>query len=214
MSVPRPEDEIATKGRMGLSGDALALRALDRARSLAWEKGLRRTALRPKRTGEDEPNSATSAQTPDEDDDGAPGTTQSTWTPGPALGTGFTGPGRSPRDPRLLGNITNKLIASRGWKEPLNVASVVARWRDLVGDNIADHCDVETFDGEELVLRASSTAWATQIRLLLPRLEQRIAAAVGEGVVQRITVLAPGGPTWKKGPRTVRGGRGPRDTYG
>jgi predicted nucleic acid-binding Zn ribbon protein len=41
----------------------------------------------------------------------------------------------------------------------------------------------------------------------------RLAGAVGKDVVRRIRVVAPSGPSWRHGPRHVRG-RGPRDTYG
>jgi predicted nucleic acid-binding Zn ribbon protein len=32
--------------------------------------------------------------------------------------------------------------------------------------------------------------------------------------VEEIVVLPPGAPSWKKGIRTIRNSRGPRDTYG
>jgi predicted nucleic acid-binding Zn ribbon protein len=64
------------------------------------------------------------------------------------------------------------------------------------------------------VLRADSTAWATQVRLLAEDLKARIDSQLGAGVVKTITVNGPVAPSWKKGPRSVRGGRGPRDTYG
>jgi len=63
------------------------------------------------------------------------------------------------------------------------------------------------------VVRASSTAWATQVRLLQGSLRARIGEVVGADVVREITVLGPAGPSWKHGLRSVRG-RGPRDTYG
>ena len=34
------------------------------------------------------------------------------------------------------------------------------------------------------------------------------------GEEARITILGPAAPSWKHGPRSVRDGRGPRDTYG
>lgn len=83
----------------------------------------------------------------------------------------------------------------------------------MVGDEIADHAEPETFTDGKLVVRTTSTAWATQLRLLLPQLDRRLAQEVGEGVVEEIVVLGPGAPSWVKGPRVVRG-RGPRDTYG
>jgi predicted nucleic acid-binding Zn ribbon protein len=67
-------------------------------------------------------------------------------------------------------------------------------------------------DGQ-LTLQAESTAWATQLRLLAPKLLSILATEVGAGVVTKLSVHGPAAPSWKKGPRTVRG-RGPRDTYG
>lgn len=107
----------------------------------------------------------------------------------------------------------DSLRGQLGWNQPLSIGGVIGRWREVVGDQIADHCVPETFDEGALVVRADSTAWATQIRLLLPQLERRLVEEVGEGVVTSIQVLGPGGPSWRRGPRSVRG-RGPRDTYG
>ena len=59
----------------------------------------------------------------------------------------------------------------------------------------------------------SSTAWATQVRLLTPQLLERLAREVGEGVVETVTVLGPAGPSFRRGKKSVRG-PGPRDTWG
>jgi predicted nucleic acid-binding Zn ribbon protein len=107
----------------------------------------------------------------------------------------------------------DRIVGERGWSQSLAVAGVVGRWREVVGDHVADHCRPETFEEGALVVRADSTAWAQQVRLLVPQLQRRLADEVGEGVVESITVLGPAGPTWVKGPRSVPG-RGPRDTYG
>lgn len=64
-----------------------------------------------------------------------------------------------------------------------------------------------------LVLRADSTAWATQIKLLMPTLTQKLDDEVGQGRISEIKVLGPNAPSWKHGLRSVPG-RGPRDTYG
>lgn len=127
-----------------------------------------------------------------------------------------TGPGfpRTPgRDPALIGGTLEKLLTERGWTAPVAVGSVIGRWREVVGDEVADHAQPETFTDGRLVVRTTSTAWATQLRLLVPQLERRLAQEVGEGVVDEIVVLGPGAPSWIRGPRVVRG-RGPRDTYG
>jgi predicted nucleic acid-binding Zn ribbon protein len=65
-----------------------------------------------------------------------------------------------------------------------------------------------------LVVEADSSAWATQVQLLIPALLRRLAEEVGEGTVERVVVRGPAAPSWRKGPRVAPGSRGPRDTYG
>lgn len=125
-----------------------------------------------------------------------------------------SGSGPTGRDPQLLTDTLSRLLRDMGWKEDIAVGGVVGRWREVVGDQIAEHCVPETFEDKVLVVRASSTAWATQVRLLTPTLLRRLAEEVGEGVVADVKVFGPGGPGFGRGPRRVRGGRGPRDTWG
>ena len=106
-----------------------------------------------------------------------------------------------------------RLVSDRGWESTVTSAAVAARWDCAVGAEIASHCRPESLREGELVLVAESTAWATQLRLLLPRLMTRIAAEFGPGAVTRIRVHGPTAPTWRRGPLRVTG-RGPRDTYG
>jgi predicted nucleic acid-binding Zn ribbon protein len=121
-------------------------------------------------------------------------------------------PGDS-RDPVPFGAAIQKLVAERGWQDTTTAAGVLANWAQVVGPEIADHCQpVSLLDGE-LVLVAESTAWATQLRLLTRTLLTRIREHAGEGVATKIVVRGPAQPDWRKGPRRVQG-RGPRDTYG
>ncbi|WP_083518933.1 DUF721 domain-containing protein [Serinicoccus chungangensis] len=120
---------------------------------------------------------------------------------------------RARRDPQLLGDEMERLVAGRGWAGEVQVGGVVGRWRAIVGDQVADQVEVVAFEGSTLTVRARSTAWATQMRLLTSTVLARIEELVGEGVVAEIVVQGPAGPHWRKGPLSS-GGRGPRDTYG
>jgi len=131
---------------------------------------------------------------------------------GPADG-GYSGPGADNRDPQRLGSLVRRMVSDRGWEKTAASAGVVGRWDQIVGAEIADHARPESLRDGELVLVAESTAWATQLRLLAPRIQARLAAEVGAGVVTSIRVHGPAAPSWKKGLRRVAG-RGPRDTYG
>jgi predicted nucleic acid-binding Zn ribbon protein len=117
------------------------------------------------------------------------------------------------RDPQPLGRTSRRLAAEHGWEEDLAVGGVVARWAEVVGADVAAHCQPAGWVDGVLTVSADSTAWATQVRLLAPQLLRRLAEEVGPGTVTRVDVRGPGSPSWTKGRRSVKG-RGPRDTYG
>jgi predicted nucleic acid-binding Zn ribbon protein len=105
------------------------------------------------------------------------------------------------------------LVTDRGWADRVSGGLVFGRWAHLVGAEVAEHAQPVSLRDGELTVQASSTAWATQLRLLQRQLIVRLTVGVGPGVVTRLRVQAPTAPTWKHGPRRVPG-RGPRDTYG
>lgn len=125
-----------------------------------------------------------------------------------------TGSHPDDRDPQLLDDTVSRLVADHGWALDLRVQGVFGRWPELVGAEVAEHCTPETFDAGRLVVRTDSTAWATQLKLLTPTVVRRLNEELGHGTVTVIEVLGPHLPTWKKGLRSTRDGRGPRDTYG
>jgi predicted nucleic acid-binding Zn ribbon protein len=125
----------------------------------------------------------------------------------------WSGPGADQRDPQQLGRLTARLAVERGWNSQLANGQVFGQWTRLVGEEVAGHAQPVTLRDGELTVRASSTAWATQLRLLQAQLLTKIAAGVGHGVVKRMRIQGPTAPSWRKGPRHVSG-RGPRDTYG
>lgn len=118
------------------------------------------------------------------------------------------------RDPQLVGDAISGLIADRGWEIPAAVGDAMERWAEIVGQDIAAHADPLSFDEGVLAVQASSTAWATQLRLLAPEIVRKLNTELGHGTVRRIDVKAPSGPSWRKGRLRVQNGRGPRDTYG
>jgi predicted nucleic acid-binding Zn ribbon protein len=126
--------------------------------------------------------------------------------------------GRRPRrdDPQPLTAAIDGLVDAQGWREAAAVGSVFGRWAQIVGPELAAHTRPDSLDDGELTVTADSTAWATQVRLLAPQLVRRLNAELTDGTVQRVKVRGPAaaaGPPRPGGWR-VRGGRGPRDTYG
>ena len=117
------------------------------------------------------------------------------------------------RDPELLGSNVRHLLEHRGWSLDVSAGAVMGRWDELVGPTVSEHAQPVTFTEGVLTVRATSTAWATQLTLMASSVIASIEAGVGPGVVNELNVVGPAAPSWVKGPRRVRG-RGPRDTYG
>ncbi len=124
------------------------------------------------------------------------------------------------RDPQTLDSTIGRFIFQQGWEQDVRVHGVFSRWGAIVGEQVAQHAQPVSFrkdddtDGGRLVVQTDSTAWATQMRLLAPTVLKRLNGELGEGTVTFIEVRGPSAPTWSHGRRSVRGGRGPRDTYG
>ena len=116
-------------------------------------------------------------------------------------------------DPTLMSTALAEFLSHQGWEDDAARAGLFEQWPEIVGEDVAEHVHVESWKDGQLVLRADSTAWATQVRLLTASLLERVRAALGPDVVESVQVKGPQAPSWRAGPRVVKG-RGPRDTYG
>ena len=117
-------------------------------------------------------------------------------------------------DPEKLSNILNDLVTTRDWKKGVAEGTLFTKWREIVGNEIADHSEPITLFEGRLTIKAESTSWATQLRLITPELLKNIRSRSEGALVDELTVIGPNAPSWKRGLRTIRGARGPRDTYG
>jgi predicted nucleic acid-binding Zn ribbon protein len=167
------------------TADTAAASALARAREAARAKGLR-PGSRPRRRPR-----------------GQPGGGSAGLQPG----------GRDGRDPSLLGDQMDRLLLDRGWNIDVAIGSVMGRWPAIVGTEVAAHCTPVTFSDGVLIVRAESTAWATQLRLMSSTILGRLETEVGKEAVTELRVQGPSAPSWSRGMRKSTG-PGPRDTYG
>ena len=117
-------------------------------------------------------------------------------------------------DPEKLSNILNDLVTTRDWKKGIAEGTLFTKWREIVGNEIADHCEPITLFEGRLTIKAESTSWAVQLRLITPELLKNIRSRSEGALVDELAVIGPNAPSWKRGLRTIRGARGPRDTYG
>lgn len=125
----------------------------------------------------------------------------------------WSGAGPDDRDPQPFGALVSAVSKQRGWSTQVSEGTVLGRWADVVGADIASHAEPTGLRDGVLSVSAESTAWATQLRMMQAQILAKIAAAVGHGVVKSLRITGPTAPSWRKGERHISG-RGPRDTYG
>ena len=91
--------------------------------------------------------------------------------------------------PTALSGELARLARRPGWAERLGAARVEAAWLDIVGEELAAHCEPVRLAGKVLTIRAASPVWATQLRYLSDQLLQRSADVMGPGSVTSVTIV-------------------------
>lgn len=116
-------------------------------------------------------------------------------------------------DPELISGVLDDLIADRDWDSGLAEGNLFVHWERVVGDEISQHAQPISIVDGVLTIQSSSTAWGTQLNLISAELLERVQRDVTGVLIERLLIIGPTTPTWKKGLRTIRNAKGPRDTY-
>jgi predicted nucleic acid-binding Zn ribbon protein len=117
------------------------------------------------------------------------------------------------RDPISVGDAMQDVSTGLGWDAALAEATLISDWPNVVGPDTSANTEIDRFESGNLVVRCSSTAWATQLTFISSDILTKLMAAHPHADLTKITFIGPNAPSWKRGPRTIQG-RGVRDTYG
>ena len=117
-------------------------------------------------------------------------------------------------DPKLVGDVLSELVEKRDWVRGLAEGNIFTDWANIVGNEIAERANPISLSEGRLTIQSNSTAWATQLNLIKDDLLKTISNTASGALVEELHIIGPNVPNWKKGLRTIRGARGPRDTYG
>jgi len=116
-------------------------------------------------------------------------------------------------DPLALSSILNEIVVKRDWKQGIAEGTLFTEWESVVGNEIATHSTPLSLVDGVLTIQTTSTAWATQLNTMKSALLKTITTSAPGALVDSLVILGPHAPSWKKGIRTIKGARGPRDTY-
>jgi len=111
------------------------------------------------------------------------------------------------RDPQLLGEALDEFVDQVGWQNQKSLAQLHTKFPEVVGEETAAHLVIERFENGELILRADSTSWATQLKYLTPVLLEKLQAAAPDLGISNVKVLPPAGRKTPGGWRIREGKR-------
>ncbi|MFD6833176.1 DciA family protein [Streptomyces diastaticus] len=103
---------------------------------------------------------------------------------------------RTGREPLSLGTTIERMLAERGYTTPAAGGTICDQWPDIaatIAPTLARHTTATAFDPDSgrLDLRATSTAYATQARLMAGPLTNAANHHAGRTLVKTIRVLNP-----------------------
>jgi len=105
-----------------------------------------------------------------------------------------------PVDPVPIGDALAEVGEELGLAEPRVIGVLSARWPEIVGHAVAEHARLRALRGSTLTIAVDSGPWATQLRYLEADVLARVAALVGDGVVDSVrVVVTPPGATGERG---------------
>jgi len=116
-------------------------------------------------------------------------------------------------DPQLLGEVLTNLIEERDWKSGVAEGTLFTQWATIVGADIAQHASPVSINENVLTIQTTSTAWATQLTLVQSEVLRTIQNNPFGATIESVAIIGPNTPSWKRGIRSTRDARGPRDTY-
>jgi len=95
---------------------------------------------------------------------------------------------RLPTGPEEISAVLQEVIRQKGWDDRLRGAMLFQRWDQVVGAELAQHCQPVRLAGGVLTVAASSPQWATQLRYMTAQLQLNVNQALGEPLVDSVHI--------------------------
>ncbi|MBA3552540.1 MAG: DUF721 domain-containing protein [Actinobacteria bacterium] len=92
-------------------------------------------------------------------------------------------------EPQGLGSVLQDLLRRRPWSPGMTLGELARRWTSVVGERLAQESTPVSLEGGTLVVRASSSAWAAQLRFLGAEVVDGANRAIGGESVRRLSVV-------------------------
>jgi predicted nucleic acid-binding Zn ribbon protein len=104
--------------------------------------------------------------------------------------------GRAERSDEVqpLGSVLDSMATDRPLASGLTLGRLGRRWEDVVGERLARECGPAALEGGLLLVRASSAAWAAQVKFLASEVRDRANQVLGFPAIQAVNVAVQQAP--------------------
>jgi predicted nucleic acid-binding Zn ribbon protein len=92
-----------------------------------------------------------------------------------------------------IGSVLDSLSVGRSLASGLALGELGRRWDAVVGDRLAKECSPAALEGGFLLVRASSAAWAAQVKFLAVEVCERANQVLGVAAVREVRVAVQDG---------------------
>lgn len=93
-------------------------------------------------------------------------------------------------EPAGVGDVLDAVLAGRRWRSGLLLGRLTRAWESVVGERLArETSPARLEEAGTLVVRASSAAWAAQVRFLSAELAARANGVLGARAVRDVRVM-------------------------
>jgi predicted nucleic acid-binding Zn ribbon protein len=79
-----------------------------------------------------------------------------------------------------VGGLVPRVLRDLGMEESAKAAAIAERWAEVVGPEIASHCEPTALHGSVLEATADSSAWCQALRLQSPEILAALKEAFGD----------------------------------
>jgi predicted nucleic acid-binding Zn ribbon protein len=91
-------------------------------------------------------------------------------------------------EPQRIDAVIDGLRTDRAWRSGLALGELGRRWTEVVGERLAVETRPAALEGGHLVVAASSSGWAAQVRFLREQVRERANRVLGSDHVQEVKV--------------------------
>jgi predicted nucleic acid-binding Zn ribbon protein len=92
-----------------------------------------------------------------------------------------------------IGSVLDSLAVGRSLASGMALGQLGRQWAAVVGDRLARECSPAGLEGGSLLVRASSAAWAAQVKFLAGEVRDRANQVLGVAAVREVRVAVEDG---------------------